>query len=403
MVKGFAEAESIRKSSFAERLESQQVSVVQESAVARRGASAPLQKELAHEDDCFKMVGNSLWFSEPCLMPYCSTCNYWTRGKKSRLAGVPCKNCGTLSGKAIGEGDPPSMQQLQAASTVLGVGGVLGLLMAVYGFAAGQPGSWALLLAGLLFLGFWKRERDLAKRQWEAQQQSHQATFHEIRYQINSLKTSAEHLREVLRAELAETRSERGERRLELLQAALKSREKRMQQLGGELWARDVQLWLNQVEGFLAERFPKLQRRNGGELLGGIRTLMTQGRDLRTRGGNLSEPGETALRARTVLDQCLARAPDLEERVRDARVLAAVGGEPDVPFELAEGTSWLHWLEEAIPTIDLLPVEFTEDDEFLRVQAELRLLRDSVKQNASGSLDRPFTEVESASVAAQRH
>jgi hypothetical protein len=281
------------------------------------------------------------------------------------------------------------MQEERAASSLLALGGILGTVMAAYGFATGQPGSWALLLLGLGFFAFWKREQNRAKRQLEAQQRSQQAAFHEIRYQINSLRTSADHLNEVLRAELAETKSERGARRLELLQAALKSRERRIQQLGAELWARDVQLWLNQVEGFLAEQFPKLQRRNGGELLGALRNLMVKGRDLRTRGGNLTELSLTAQRALTVLQECLAKAPDLEERVRDARVLAAVGEGPDVPFELDEGKSWLHWLEEAIPTIELLPVEFTEDEEFLRVQTELRLLRDGAKYADSGSLDRP--------------
>ncbi len=322
-------------------------------------------------------------------MPYCSTCNYWTRGKKSRLAGVPCRNCGTLTGQSRAAADPPASQEQRATSSLLAVGGILGIVMAVYGFGTGQPGSWALLLLGLGFFGFWKREQNRAKRQREAQLQSQQAAFHEIRYQINSLRTSADHLNEVLRAELAETKSERGARRLELLQAALKSRERRIQQLGAELWARDVQLWLNQVEGFLAEQFPKLQRRNGGELLGALRNLMVKGRDLRTRGGNLTELSLTAQRALTVLQECLAKAPDLEERVRDARVLAAVGEGPDVPFELDEGKSWLHWLEEAIPTIELLPVEFTEDEEFLRVQTELRLLRDGAKYADSGSLDRP--------------
>jgi hypothetical protein len=49
-------------------------------------------------------------------------------------------------------------------------------------------------------------------------------------------------------------------------------------------------------------------------------------------------------------------------------------------FRIVRGSPvWLHWLQEAIPTIELLPVEFTEDEEFLRVRAQLRLLRDGVK------------------------
>ena len=103
---------------------------------------------------------------------------------------------------------------------------------------------------------------------------------------------------------------------------------------------------------------------------------MQAGVKLQYKSQRLEPLAGAAQRAREVLEKCLATAPELEERIKDARVLAAVRRGPELSAELTENSAWLHWLQEAIPSIEHLPAEFSEDEEFLQVQTELRLLRD---------------------------
>ena len=114
---------------------------------------------------------------------------------------------------------------------------------------------------------------------------------------------------------------------------------------------------------------------------------MNDGRQLGASGERMTAKSIPAQRARVVLEACLAKGPELEDRVRDAQVLAAIGDGPDMPAEFTEGSTWLHWLQEAIPSIELLPAEFKEDEAYLRVQAELRLLRDGAKYSPAKSLE----------------
>ena len=195
--------------------------------------------------------------------------------------------------------------------------------------------------------------------------------------QFDELDLHARELFDVLREEAEQPSTERGLKRMELLGVAYANRRERMRFLEGELWAREVQLWLNQVEGLLAEKLPKLHRGNTEEIQAEMRRLMSAGVKLQYKSERLEPLAGAPQRAREVLEKCLATAPELEERIKDARVLAAVRRGPEFPVELTENSVWLHWLHEAIPSIEHLPAEFSEDEEFLEVQTELRLLRDS--------------------------
>ena len=286
--------------------------------------------------------------------------------------------------------------EFHQAANWLGIGGILATILSIYGLFEGKLGNLPILAIGVWFVVFWMRHHHSSGKNQSSRQKSRQAAFFAVSYQINSLKLHRDHLKEVLASARAELPSVRGSQRIELLEAALESREKRIAQLEGELWARDVQLWLNQLEGFVAEKLQKLNRLSGAETLGMFRNLMLNGRHLATKGDALVVLEEVPRRALKLLKECLERSPELEDRVKDARVLAAIGEGPELPEELTSGGTWLHWLQNAIPSIDLMPVEFTEDEEYLRLQTELRLLRDGAKyasgtteMDASQSLDRP--------------
>jgi hypothetical protein len=288
--------------------------------------------------------------------------------------------------------------KLPEATNLLGIGGAVAILMGLCslfdlgGIPQQRLGTALILLFGIAFLGFWWRERRRADAQIQSQQKSRQAAFHQVRYQVNTLQAQAHHLRQVLKSEREEIATDRSGMRIKLLEAALQCREDRLQQLAAELWARDVQLWLNQVEGFLAENLPKMERHSGATTLGQLRNLLNSGRQLKANSSRLTTQSVPAQRARVVLEACLSKGPELEDRVRDAQVLAAVGEGPDLPAEFTEGSTWLHWLQEAIPSIELLPVEFKEDEAYLRVQAELRMLRDGAKYQPVKSLEAPIID-----------
>ncbi len=314
--------------------------------------------------------------------------------KKSRLQGRPCGNCGHIMGNTDFEGEGATGSRLPDATNLLGIGGAIAILMGLcslfeFGGIQQRFGTALILLFGIAFLGFWWRERRRADAQLQSQQESRQAAFHQVLSQVNMLQAEADYLREVLKSEREETATERSGMRIKLLDAALQCREDRLQLLTAELWARDVQLWLNQVEGFLAEDLPKMERHTGAKTLAQLRILLNNGRQLKADSSRLTTQSVPAQRARVVLEACLSKGPDLEDRVRDAQVLAAVGEGADLPAEFNEGSTWLHWLQEAIPSIELLPVEFKEDEAYLRVQAELRLQRDGAKYQSVNSLEAP--------------
>ena len=259
----------------------------------------------------------------------------------------------------------------------------------------GTTFGWFTAAVGVVAAGFGIYKRRHRLQQEHAVERCARRKFKELRRQFDELNMHAQELQGVLKEEAAEATTERGARRLELLGAAYANRRDRMRLLDGEIWARDVQLWLNQVEGLLAERMPKLHRESSEKIRQELRRLMAAGEQLKRQCEPLEPLANVPQRAREVLEKCLETAPELEERIRDARVLAAVRRGPDYPQELMENSAWLHWLQEAIPSIELLPEEFTEDEEFLQVQTELRLLRDSFPVSAkSQSLDRPANSLD---------
>jgi hypothetical protein len=115
--------------------------------------------------------------------------------------------------------------------------------------------------------------------------------------------------------------------------------------------------------------------------------LITQARSLRSQATADILGTTLGAKAGRYLDLCLEKAPDLEERIRDAQVLAAVGEGPEMPVELGHGGTWKYWLEEEFPASEeLLPDVLRVDEEFDRLNTELRLLRDGVK---FGDVDSP--------------
>lgn len=214
--------------------------------------------------------------------------------------------------------------------------------------------------------------------------------FDSMQARMDGILHDAQHLRELLATESADHSTERSMQRWALIQAALQTHEARYRALRHEHWAREVQLWLNQVEGFLAEQLPKLKKQNGATVLTHLEKLVATGEDLQKTGDGFVHLAAAPLQARTILRQCLAKAPEIVERVKDARVLAALDQPASAgPEEFAAGGMWLHWLQNAIPTIEFLPSEFTDDEESLRVRAELRMLRDGLDAPHPESLDQP--------------
>jgi hypothetical protein len=314
-------------------------------------------------------------------MPYCPTCHFWTRDKRRFKSKKGCENCGG----AWNAGRESLADEVRARVTdtdLIALGGGIAFICAMGALMEGKAVIGILLILwGIFSLGFYFRKRGVRHSYRQAALQSKQSAFAELKGRIDVLKLQSENMQTLLRAERVEAASERATHRIQLLEKALATRQHRIWLLTCEHWARQVQLWLNQVEGFLAEQLPTLSTLNGEALLGSFRLLMVQGRELDRQGGTLEPLEEVPKRARTVLEECLNRAPELEERVKDARVLAAIG-DMDGPVEFSAGTTWLHWLQDAIPTLALLPQEFHEDDAYLRIQGELRVMKDSTPEMA---------------------
>ena len=203
--------------------------------------------------------------------------------------------------------------------------------------------------------------------------------FSKIKESLEKLSAQALEIRQLLQAEGSGPHSERALHRVELLWEALVHREVKINELQTDLWCREVQIWLHQLEGFLADKLPGLNQANAESVNAKFAQLGNEGRSLIQRGSSLESDQLMPQRAWRVLEECMARMPELQDRVRDARALAVLGEGCESPHELEADGSWLHWLQEAIPTIELLPPEFSEDEEFIRVQTQLRLLRDGVK------------------------
>ncbi len=320
-------------------------------------------------------------------MPYCVKCDYWLRGSKPTLRGVACPNCGNQPFNERRRVNHSGFWGFRPAIIVLGWACIVGILGDIHNFTGALAFGGGIVVAAILF--YRAAMRSDHKRLDEVEPVRHK--FAALQQRLDQLTNQSYELFEALRAESAEGSelSERGARRLTLLESAWSSRMKRIQLMESELWARKVQLWLNHVEGLLAERLPQLNRINGKDVMGELRRLLTAGHELVKKAVPEAAMSAVAQRALAVLNRCLATAPELEERLKDAHVLAIVGDDTELPPELTEGGTWLHWLQESIPTIDLLPEEFTEDEEYLQVQTALRMLRDGAKFPSNESLDQP--------------
>ena len=319
-------------------------------------------------------------------MPYCSHCHFWTRSP-AEVGEITCPNCGKKSETPVPTAFTSDIDFLVglAACFVL-----LGLV------ASGWMGPAAIifgLLAGIVSLACSIVRNETSKKHAALNRPNPDhfpaAIFQRIHETLQKLTTHAGEIQELLEIEGSGPHSDRAEQRLELLQAALAHRQKRIQELTRELWAREVQLWLNQLEGFLSAQLPLLDKENAEMVHDRFTKLVTSGQALHARGETLPMDEIMPERAWRLLNDCLAKAPELEDRVRDARTLAVLGEDCDLPPELEPEGSWLHWLQEAIPSIELLPPEFEDDEEYLRVQTQLRLLRDGVKFPGTRSLDDP--------------
>jgi hypothetical protein len=320
-------------------------------------------------------------------MPYCSHCNYWTR-HPVEAAGAACPNCG----------EPP--EQIDSSEKFFQTKAGFLLFLAAFAFLLGVlaapllgagPAAAGISLSALLV--YWSVTSEsqcvIASEQRGGElANSQEMVFTCIEESLQDLNHHASEIQSLLESEGPGPHSDRAQQRHALLREALEHRRARIDELSVDLWTREVQLWLNQLEGFLAAELPRLDRNNAESIHAHFKRLVASAHSLHTRGAALELNGIMPQRAWRVLEDCLAKAPEFEDRVRDAQALAVLGEDCELPTQLEPEGSWLHWLQEAIPTIELLPPEFTEDDAYLRVQTQLRLLRDGVKYPESGSLDR---------------
>ena len=309
-------------------------------------------------------------------MPYCSTCNHWSRYPAK--AGL-CLNCGEFSASSSPELSPITDEARFLFILALGsfFGGIfLSLWLTAVSFAAGF-----LLFVVFCFWGIYHMEdsEKIRRKHVDAHGEFPTVVFSRIKESLEKHSSQAQEIRKLLQVEGSGPHSERALQRQELLREALGQREIKISELQTDLWCREVQIWLNQLEGFLAAELPGLNQTNAESVNTKFEKLGNDGRLLIQRGASLESDQVMPQRAWRVLEECMARMPELQDRVRDARALAVLGDSCDAPSELEADGSWLHWLQQAIPTIELLPPEFSEDEEFLRVQTQLRLLRDGVK------------------------
>lgn len=316
-------------------------------------------------------------------MPSCSHCNHWSRYPAK---GGLCLNCGEFSANNSSELSPVSPEaQLSfiAAGVIFFLGVFLTPSLTPLSFIVGF-----LLAMVFCFWGIYHMEAPVKIRQKhvEVHGEFPAVVFSKIKESLEKLSAQALEIRQLLQAEGSGPHSERALHRVELLWEALVHREVKISELQTDLWCREVQIWLNQLEGFLAAKLPGLNKANAESVNAKFEQLGNEGRSLIQRGSSLESDQLMPQRAWRVLEECMARMPELQDRVRDARALAVLGESCESPRELETDGSWLHWLQEAIPTIELLPPEFSEDEEFLRVQTQLRLLRDGVKFPESKSL-----------------
>jgi hypothetical protein len=163
--------------------------------------------------------------------------------------------------------------------------------------------------------------------------------------------------------------------------------------LRGEKFARSVQLWINQVEGFFEERITGLTKKNYRQALNAFRRMAAEGYELKEHGSRLEGNSAVAVRAERVLHSVIAKLPELEQRLRDARVLVALGDQGAGMLN-PEDVAWLHWLHNALPTPETLPHTLLEDEEYLRLRAQLRVAQESQPDRWSGTPVPPsFTSV----------
>jgi hypothetical protein len=313
------------------------------------------------------------------------------RKQPTEFSILGCANCGRNSSSTAVDDELP-YQITGAFGLLVFVGGLVSLaqerrLQDLLVFAVGLA---------MCSFGVW-RWRFVGRRH-QAQREVPFMLFNNLKQQSKILIDELKHLRELLQLEEGAgdgtIPSAHGIQRVELLKAALKNRSAQFLKLESERWTREVQLWLNQLEGFLVEELPQLDRSNGHRFLLDLSNLRSRA-DLLLEGvavfGSLTTIPE---QARKILLECLRRFPELEDRVKDARVLAALGDAPTLP-ELEAGGTWLHWLQEAIPTIATLPPEFHDDEAYFRLKAELRLLKEGHLPQRS-SLDRTNQSAEEA-------
>ena len=318
-------------------------------------------------------------------MHYCSTCQYWIRNRPSKQVVDACPNCRLAPKKNQQPEEYDSSSQMPTFLIVLG------FLMFCASLMFESTGALLGLLSFCLCGVLWWTTSTRASKAREARvnwiAESPKSNTAKLRERLISLKAHAKDVQDALNEELGLDAANQSPSRVELLQFALEDRENRIHTIEGELWARSVQFWLNQLEGFLAQKLPGLNQSNSRELSTEFDLLIHRADYLMEDSRSL-EPLEPAhAKARDVLANCLEKAPEMAGRVKDARALALVGKDWQIPAELEAGSLWLHWLEHAIPTIELLPLEFSEYEDDVRIHTELRMMRDRVQFSRSPSMD----------------
>jgi hypothetical protein len=260
----------------------------------------------------------------------------------------------------------------------------LGPTVILYGLLPSTLRNWFLLSLPVFWAISYRNAQNRDWRRFEARRDSRESLFSQMAEQRDELMEEIQRLDALLRGEPGV--SDRSKRRRQLLSATIENREKKIHIVDAELWAREVQLWSNQLEGLFEEKMNSIFKNDAPSAIAEFLRLVTAARSLRHRATPAILETNLGAKAAKYLDLCLEKGPDLEERIRDAQVLAAVGEGPEIPVEFTQGGTWKHWMEEAFPASEaLLPDILRVDEEFDRLNSELRLLRDGVKFGESST------------------
>ncbi len=192
---------------------------------------------------------------------------------------------------------------------------------------------------------------------------------------IKSVTEEIAQIDTVIRAETKQG-SQGSDKRLELLRAARANRTERMQSLRGGAWAYKVRTWLNEIAGFVSGI--------GGADIGESNALLQRVVSLWRTGEELARSADPEIlnttagkSASEALATAIEKRPAIEERIRHRRTLAAVGAaDQGSPLSEQEADLWFNHTDPAFAEEEQALASQKADEELVRLNTELRVLRD---------------------------